>query len=84
MQRPHQRLESGSKDCRFANCRDAKVCVLDWDAETQTIATTSLHSFEGEKAVLGGDTVFLHAPKLVTDPQVGYFLKFEGLYCAVK
>ena len=55
-----------------ANCRDAKVCVLDWNAETQSIATTSLHSFEGEKAVLGGDTVFLHAPKLVTDPQVCY------------
>ncbi|CAL8463354.1 g2888 [Coccomyxa elongata] len=63
------RAAGRQRDSVMLAFRDAKVCVLDWDAETQSIATTSLHSFEGEKAVLGGDTVFLHAPKLVTDPQ---------------
>lgn len=50
--------------------RDAKVAVLDWDALTHAVVTTSLHSFEGDRALPAGSSGFLRAPRLVADPQV--------------
>jgi hypothetical protein len=50
-------------------CRDAKVSVLDWDADAHALVTTSLHSFEGDKALPAGQPGFLHAPRLLADPQ---------------
>lgn len=51
-------------------CRCAKISVLDWDAETHSVTTTSLHSFESNRTKLGGQIVSSHALKIVTDPQV--------------
>jgi hypothetical protein len=50
------------------------VSVLDWDAATHSITTTSLHSFEENKAVLAGRTVFPRAPHLLADPQARLLL----------
>lgn len=57
--------------CVCGNDRDAKLSVLDWDDNSHTIHTSSLHYFEGDPSLRMGRTVFPMGPKVVTDPQVG-------------
>ena len=64
--------------------RDAKVAVLDWDALTHAVVTTSLHSFEGDTALPAGSSGFLRAPRLVADPQVQLSASRSGCTAAVK
>ena len=51
-------------------CRDAKVSVLDWDANNHTLRTTSLHSFEGDALVSTNLPASPYGPRLLSDPQV--------------
>ncbi len=44
--------------------------MLDWDANNNTIRTTSLHSFEGDAFVSASLPASPHGPRLLSDPQV--------------
>ena len=50
--------------------RDAKVSVLDWDATSCSIVSTSLHSFEGDANISAGLPASPYGPRLLSDPQV--------------
>ncbi|KAK9815325.1 hypothetical protein WJX72_001813 [[Myrmecia] bisecta] len=56
-------------DALLLTFRDAKLAVLDWNEESDTIATSSLHYFEGDAALKGGWTVFPYGPRVICDPQ---------------
>lgn len=60
-------------------CRDAKVSVLDWDANTNTIRPTSLHSFEGDAFVSASMPASPYGPRLLSDPQVSWSILIPGL-----
>lgn len=53
-------------------CRDAKVSVLDWDANNHIIATTSLHSFEGDATASASLPASPYGPRVLADPQVPF------------
>ena len=55
-------------------CRDAKVSVLDWDASSCSIVSTSLHSFEGDANISAGLPASPNGPRLLSDPQVQSFV----------
>ena len=64
-------LCSASPDrCCNDFCRDAKVSVLNWDAKNHMIATTSLHSFEGDATASASLPASPYGPRLLADPQV--------------
>jgi len=44
--------------------------VLDWDAATDSVTPSSLHSFEGEASLRCGRSVCAQAPRALADPQV--------------
>lgn len=50
--------------------RDAKLAVLEWDEERDTLRSSSLHYFEGDAGLRAGHTVFPYGPRAVSDPQV--------------
>ncbi len=54
--------------------------MLDWVVETQGIAPTSLHSFDGDRTLLGGST---HGPHLITDPQVCFRTSGESTWISI-
>lgn len=50
--------------------RDAKLVVLAWDEDTQSIKPSSLHYFEDDLQLSGGHCAFPHGPRAIADPQV--------------
>ncbi len=50
--------------------RDAKLAVLEWDAERGALRPSSLHYFEGDPGLRAQRTVFARPPVVRTDPQV--------------
>eukprot|EP00884_Botryococcus_braunii_P001192 jgi/Botrbrau1/11073/Bobra.0302s0015.1 len=63
------RIASRQRDALLLTFREAKLVVLDWDAKSDAIATTSMHYFEGDLDLLHGHTVFPLPPRVITDPQ---------------
>ena len=53
-----------------SRARDAKLAVLEWDAESSSLRPNSLHYFEGDTGLRGRRTVFARPPVVRTDPQV--------------
>ena len=60
--------------------------MLDWDANNNTIRTTSLHSFEGDAFVSASLPASPYGPRLLSDPQVNrygsIFYIIQVLSCA--
>ena len=50
--------------------REAKLVVLDWDDNTESIQPSSLHYFEGDATLSGGRCAFPRGPQAIADPQV--------------
>lgn len=46
------------------------MVVLAWDEDTQSVKPSSLHYFEDDLDLSGGQRAFPHGPRAIADPQV--------------
>ncbi|KAK9800221.1 hypothetical protein WJX73_000021 [Symbiochloris irregularis] len=56
-------------DAILLTFREAKMVVLAWDDDTQSIKPSSLHYFEDDLELSGGHCAFSHGPRAISDPQ---------------
>lgn len=60
---------TGVRDALLLTFREAKLAVLTWDLDLQELTCSSLHYFEGDKALKAGRELFPIGAKVIADPE---------------
>ncbi len=61
------RFPGAPRDSLLVSLSDAKLCVLEWNADRHELATVSMHFYETEELKMGY-TRFLVPPRVTVDP----------------